>query len=182
MIRTTPESIRNSGTADPCSSPDLARLPIQFFLIVPVVHDSSAAVVHLVADLDTRSIHGFVAHLGQGPGIHRASWDELAGRFWDGEAAELQARRRVVRLQLGRSTTLRIIALSTCDGVQGLLYRCREQCITRAICRKPAPSSAILRHCSIWSGVKAGGRPTFFPLPRTRSNPSLIRSLAESTW
>ena len=51
-----------------------------------------------------RSIHGFVAHLGQGPGIHRASWDELAGRFWDGEAAELQARRRVVRLQLGRST------------------------------------------------------------------------------
>ena len=52
MIRTTPDSIRNSGTADPCSSPDPARLPIQFFLIVPVVHDSSAAVVHLVADLD----------------------------------------------------------------------------------------------------------------------------------
>ena len=27
-----------------------------------------------------------------------------------------------------------------------------EQVITRAICRKPTPSSAILRHRSIWSG------------------------------
>ena len=71
-----------------------------------------------------RNIHGFVEHLGQGSGIHRSSWDEFAGRFWDGEAAELQARRRVVRLQRGRSTTLWIIALTTSDGVQGLLYRC----------------------------------------------------------
>ena len=72
------------------------------------------------------SIHGFVEHLGQGPGIHRASWDEFAGSFGDGEAAELQASRRGVRLQLGRSTTLRIIVLTTCDGVQSLLYRCRR--------------------------------------------------------
>ena len=33
------------------SQPDGARLPIQFFLIVRVVHDSSAAVVHLLAAL-----------------------------------------------------------------------------------------------------------------------------------
>ena len=53
MIRATPDSIRNSGTADPCSSLDPAWLPMKFFLIVPVVHDSSTAVVHLVAALDT---------------------------------------------------------------------------------------------------------------------------------
>ena len=35
------------------TTPDPARLPIQFFLIVPVVHDSSAAVVHLLAALGT---------------------------------------------------------------------------------------------------------------------------------
>ena len=49
------------------------------------------------------SIHGFVEHLGQGPGIHRAPWDEFDGRSWDGEAAELRARRWVVRLQLGQT-------------------------------------------------------------------------------
>ena len=58
-----------------------------------------------------------------------------------------------------------------------------EQVITRAICRRPAPSSshppALL---NLFFGVKAGGHPTVFPLPRARSNPNLIRSLAESTW
>ena len=48
--------LTQSGPADPCSWPDPARLPIQSFLIVPVVHDSSAAVVHLLAALD-RPIH-----------------------------------------------------------------------------------------------------------------------------
>ena len=40
----------------PTTAPDLTptRLPIQFFLIVPVGHDSSAAVVHLLAALDIR--------------------------------------------------------------------------------------------------------------------------------
>ena len=40
-----------------------------------------------------------------------------------------------------------------------------EQVITRAMWRNPEPSSAIRRHCSTCSGVKVGGRPTFFPLP-----------------
>ena len=53
-----------------------------------------------------------------------------------------------------------------------------ERVITRDICRRPAPSSAIRLHCSTCSKVKAGGRPTCFPLARARSNPSLIRSLA----
>ena len=57
-----------------------------------------------------------------------------------------------------------------------------EQVITWAICRRPAPSSAILRRCSICSCVNAGGRPTCFPPARARSKPYLIRSLAESTW
>ena len=71
-------------------------------------------------------IHCFVEHLGPGRGVYRGSWDEFADRFWDGQAAEPEARRRVVRLQLGHSPTLRIIALATYDGVQGHLHRCRR--------------------------------------------------------
>ena len=44
--------------ASPSSGPDPARLPIWFFLIVPVVHDSCAAVEHLVGALDgNRPLH-----------------------------------------------------------------------------------------------------------------------------
>ena len=50
MIRSTPDSLRNCG---PLLLTYPTRLPIQFFLIVPVVHDSSTAVEHLLAALNT---------------------------------------------------------------------------------------------------------------------------------
>ena len=43
-----------------------------------------------------------------------------------------------------------------------------NQVITRAICRRPAPSSAIRRHCSTCSGVNVGGHPICFPPARAR--------------
>ena len=43
---------RQSAASQVSDGPDPTRLPIQSFLIVPVVHDSSAAVVHLLAALD----------------------------------------------------------------------------------------------------------------------------------
>ena len=42
---TYPEEADRPGSYDPADAPDPARLPIQFFLIVRVVHDSSDAVV-----------------------------------------------------------------------------------------------------------------------------------------
>ena len=44
--------------------------------------------------------------------------------------------------------------------------------VTLAICRSPAPSAAIRRHCLSFSWDNAGGRPTRFPFARARSRPS----------
>ena len=57
-----------------------------------------------------------------------------------------------------------------------------EQPITRAMWRNPVPVPAILRHCSACQRLSTRGRPTRFPLARTRASPSRIRSLVESTW
>ena len=70
-----------------------------------------------------RSIHCFVEYprpvSGSPPGLLGRIYRQIRG--WRSCRAPSQETGGS-RLQLGRSTTLRIIALTTCDGVQGLLH------------------------------------------------------------